>query len=225
MLNCISKLSSLNFDISSEYIELFTRCFKNIVGVKRGQLRKIEALIEKEIESDDNYNEVTTNKLQLLNLLKNKHSLIITNLCNHIIQLSKNFMEKVLKVNKSKRNKLYFQKTIADHYRYIYELIKDEEFKYITKEAYSEALFIAENEKFPSTDMTYLTFYLNYCVYLHDVLEDRNEAIKVAKSILHSTLKDTDEITDTSQKDVILLCQMIKDNLSLWKNEMPEEMK
>ncbi len=65
---------------------------------------------------------------------------------------------------------------------------------------------------------------INYCVFLNDIIEDRAEAIKRAKSVLHSALKDTEEITDNTQKDIILLCQMIKDNLSLWKNEIPEEL-
>ena len=57
-----------------------------------------------------------------------------------------------------------------------------------------------------------------------EILKTREEAIKFAKSCLHAALKDTEEIVDNNQKDIILICQMIKDNLSLWKNEMPEEL-
>ena len=56
------------------------------------------------------------------------------------------------------------------------------------------------------------------------VANPKEEAIKFAKSCLHAALKDTEEIVDNNQKDIILICQMIKDNLSLWKNEMPEEL-
>jgi hypothetical protein len=54
-------------------------------------------------------------------------------------------------------------------------------------------------------------------------VNDSEEAIKRAKSVLHSALREIEEITENHQKDIILLCQMIKDNLALWKNEMPEE--
>jgi hypothetical protein len=54
-------------------------------------------------------------------------------------------------------------------------------------------------------------------------LEDKNEAMKKAKSVLHAALRETEEITENHQKDIILLCQMIKDNLSLWKNELTED--
>ncbi len=82
----------------------------------------------------------------------------------------------------------------------------------------------AENDKLPPTDLTYLTFCLNYSVFLYDVINDKVEAIKRAKSALHAALRETEEITENHQKDIILLCQMIKDNLSLWKNEMPDEL-
>ena len=35
-------------------------------------------------------------------------------------------------------------------------------------------------------------------------------------------MKDTEEIVDNSQKDIVLLCQMLKDNISLWKTEFNE---
>jgi hypothetical protein len=218
MLNCISKLSSIEFEISNEDLELFTRCFKNIVGVKRSQFRKIEALIERDTITEN------TKNIHLLNLLKNKIITQVSALCVHIIKICVNFLNCILKNNKSKKAKLYFQKTMADHYRYLFELSNDSKYKEKAKNAYIEALNSAENDKFPSTDMTYLTFFLNYSVFLHDILEDRNEAIKRAKTVLHAALKETEEITDNHQKDIILLCQMIKDNLSLWKNEIPEEL-
>jgi hypothetical protein len=47
--------------------------------------------------------------------------------------------------------------------------------------------------------------------------------MKRAKTVLHAALRETEEITENHQKDIILLCQMIKDNLSLWKNELSDE--
>jgi len=69
-----------------------------------------------------------------------------------------------------------------------------------------------------------LTLNLNFSVFLHDIEDKIQEAIKIARSILYETLKEIEEVTDNQQKDIILICQMIKDNLSLWKNEMSEEL-
>lgn len=220
MLNKIEKLSLLEYKVNNDEIELFNTCFKNIIGKQRNQLRKLETLIYR-----DNLNENTTN-LKALTYLKTKMSNLTEKNCLKIIQISENFLKGITGNSiKYKRIKLYFQKTIADHWRYLFELSSNVEFKTKANEAYIEALNTAEKEKFLSTDMIYLTFFLNYTVFLHDILENTEEAVKRAKAILHAALKDTEEITEINQKDVILLCQMIKDNLSLWKNEIPEELK
>ena len=63
-----------------------------------------------------------------------------------------------------------------------------------------------------------MTFYLNYTVFLHDCIGNYDDAVKYAKNAIFSAIKDLDGDTGNEQKDIILLCQMIKDNLSLWKN-------
>ena len=47
--------------------------------------------------------------------------------------------------------------------------------------------------------------------------------MKVSKDCLYEALKDTEDIVDISQKDIVLLCQMLKDNISLWKTETNED--
>lgn len=120
------------------------------------------------------------------------------------------------------RSKIFFLKNKADHYRYLQEITDNNDFTNEAKKYYTEAITLTKGLNL--TDTTYLTLYLNYSVFLHDVLNDRLSAIKNAKMILHAALKDTDEITENHQKDIIILCQMIKDNLSLWKTEIPEEL-
>jgi len=92
------------------------------------------------------------------------------------------------------------------------------------KKYYEEAFKILTTDKLPKTDIVLLTLNLNYSVFLNDVLDKRGEAISIAKVVLYETLKEIEEVNDNYQKDVILICQMIKDNLALWKNEMSEEL-
>ena len=113
-------------------------------------------------------------------------------------------------------------KTIADHYRYIYEISGKEEVKLKAKDYYEKSLQTIKECKYTSTETPYLTFFLNYSVFLHDTMKNNDEAIKVSKTCLYEALKDTEEIVDNSQKDIVLLCQMLKDNISLWKTEFNE---
>lgn len=217
MLYNISELSKAKYEVNNEELELFTRCFKSYVGGKRNQYRKVIGLIIRDTDNE----EVPKKNSDLYYILKEKLSQEIIKLCYKIIEVCQNY-EKMENLNKLKKLKLYFLKNIADHYRYIYEINESEETKEITKKSYEAALNSANNDKFPQTDITYLTFFLNYTVFLHDVMNDRSEAMDSAKKILHQALRETEEITENHQKDIILLCQMIKDNLSLWKNEIEE---
>lgn len=106
----------------------------------------------------------------------------------------------------------------------MYEICNIEDFKLKAKYFYLIAEDKALTEKLPKTDIILLTLYLNFSVFLHDIEDDRIRAIEIAKKILYETLKEIEEVTDNQQKDIILICQMIKDNLSLWKNEMSEEL-
>ena len=47
--------------------------------------------------------------------------------------------------------------------------------------------------------------------------------MKVSKACLYEALKDTEDIVDNSQKDIVLLCQMLKDKITLWKTETNED--
>ena len=98
-----------------------------------------------------------------------------------------------------------------------------EDIKLKAKEYYEKSLQIIKACKFASTDIAYLTFYLNYSVFLHDTMKNTEESIKYSKACLYEALKDTEDIVDNSQKDIVLLCQMLKDNISLWKTETNDD--
>ena len=216
MFENLKQLSKTQVKFENEDLELYTRCFKCYIGVKRNQHRKIMALIAKDSLVDNKVN------FSLLEILRVKLSTEIISLCNEVISIC----ETILKSVDSNTPKvfLFFTKTLADHYRYIHEINNEADSKQKAKEVYERALKISQEGKWIPTEITYLPFCLNYSVFLHDTMGDRDEAIKFAKGCLHAALKDTEEIVDNNQKDIILICQMIKDNLSLWKNEMPEEL-
>jgi len=211
MMNCIYSLS-MNYEINNEEIEILTRCFKSLIGTKRKQHRKIISLIYKETLSNNK------NEIMLLNFLKSNLTTEIINLCGRVIEICQNFLKNIEDSDKNKKVKLFFFKNVADHNRYIYELTEKEEHKSKASEYYNIALHMAETGKFLPTDIIYLTFFLNYTVFLYDVMENKTEAIKRSKNVLNAALKDTEEITENVQRDIILLCQMIKDNLALWKH-------
>ena len=214
MFEYLKDLSTIKIDLQTDELDLITRCTKCYIGHKRGQYRKILTLIDKDKIVDNKKN------CNLLEILRKKLSDEILLLCNKTIEISQNFLRN--NPTFSKKNQLYFTKTIADHYRYIYEISGKEEIKLKAKDYYEKSLQTIKECKYTSTETPYLTFFLNYSVFLHDTMKNNDEAIKVSKTCLYEALKDTEEIVDNSQKDIVLLCQMLKDNISLWKTEFNE---
>ena len=214
MFEYLKELSHIKIDLQPDELDLITRCTKCYIGHKRGQYRKILTLIDKDKIVDDQKNSA------LLKILRKKLSEEILLLCNSTIELSQNF----LKNNAfPKKIQLFFTKIIADHYRYIFEINGKEDIKLKAKEYYEKSLQTIKSCKFGSTETAYLTFYLNYSVFLHDTMKNTEEYIKVSKACLYEALKDTEDIVDNNQKDIVLLCQMLKDNISLWKTETNDD--
>ena len=217
MFEYLMKLSKLNTEITLEDVSLITRCIKCYIGQKRSQYRKVLSLMRK--DKLINYQQ---NSLPLDILRKKLYSEVML-LCTQTINLCDKFYKS--NRNSNVKVRVFFLKTIADHYRYISEISKEEEKKLKAKEYYEETLkLIRENRrKFASTDIIYLTFFLNYTVFLHDLLGNEEEAISLSNNCLNEAIRETKEIVDESKKDIILLCQMMKDNVSLWKSESGEK--
>jgi hypothetical protein len=93
MLNALQELSNIEFEISNDDLDLFTRCFKSYVGLKRNQHRKLVALIHKDkITSNTKY-------IHLLEMLRNRLSDEIINLSNIVIGISQNFLKNLFSSN------------------------------------------------------------------------------------------------------------------------------
>lgn len=211
MFQYLEELSKLKIDLQNDDLELFTRCIKCHIGHKRGQYCKILTLIDKDKIVDKEKN------LRLLEMLRKKLSEQILFLCNNTITISKNFLAN--NPNYSKRIQLFFNKTIADHYRYTFEINNQEETKLKAKDYYEKCKTLISSTKYDPRDILYLTFFLNYSVFLQDTLKETQKAIEVSTKCFHDALGETQEIEDNTQKDIVLLCQMLKDNISLWEAE------
>ena len=159
----------------------------------------------------------------ILNRIKEDLMKLLLSLYSQVILISNNFLSHL--ENKDQEEiKLYFLKTIADYSRYTWEITKSKFDKTETEQAYKEAKKAANQLKtLNKYNLLYHKFFLNYSVFLYDMMEDKEKAIEEAKQFLETTLLDYDEIKTNEHKDVILICQIVKDNMSLWMQSNPNE--
>lgn len=155
-------------------------------------------------------------KLEILNLILDDLKLELPKLYEFAQTISIKFLDNLLN-NDYSEVKLFFYKSIADFKRYTFEISCKIDDKLIMGDYYSkalkEALLVKEADKF---NLSYIKFYLNYTVYLHDIMEETEKAILEAKKVLQDALFVFDDIKNNNEKDIILICQILKDNIAVW---------
>merc|ERR1711879_721095 len=118
-------------------------------------------------------------------------------------------------------SKVFYQKMKADYYRYIAEFT-DGDAKAKAAEnarlAYEEAHKVAEKD-LAVTHPIRLGLALNYSVFQYEVLQNPDEACKMARTAFEESIGELDNVPEDSYKDSPLIMQLLRDNLTLWTSD------
>merc|ERR1712086_7705 len=86
------------------------------------------------------------------------------------------------------------------------------------KEAYAEATAVAEKD-LVVTHPIRLGLALNYSVFMYEVLNQPDDACKMARSAFEDSIAELDNVAEDSYKDSTLIMQLLRDNLTLWTSD------
>merc|ERR1712060_616871 len=118
-------------------------------------------------------------------------------------------------------SKVFYQKMKADYYRYIAEF-SDGDAKPKAAEnarlAYEEASKVAEKD-LAVTHPIRLGLALNFSVFQYEVLNNPEEACKMARTAFEDSIAELDSVDESSYKDSTLIMQLLRDNLTLWTSD------
>merc|ERR1711879_953806 len=118
-------------------------------------------------------------------------------------------------------SKVFYQKMKADYYRYIAEFSKDQAKNAAAenaRQAYEEAHKVAEKD-LAVTHPIRLGLALNYSVFQYEVLNNPDEACKMARTAFEDAIAELDNVAEDSYKDSTLIMQLLRDNLTLWTSD------
>merc|ERR1712088_312675 len=119
---------------------------------------------------------------------------------------------------------VFYQKMKADYYRYIAEFtVGDTKSKAAesARQAYEDAKNVAEKD-LVVTHPIRLGLALNYSVFLYEVLQNPDDACKMARQAFEDAIAELDNVSEDSYKDSTLITQLLRDNLTLWTSEGEE---
>merc|ERR1712139_20752 len=139
--------------------------------------------------------------------------------CQQIIQIINN---KVLSKSCDGESKAFFVKMVGDYYRYIAENAKGslmEEVKQEALKAYNQANQIS----LPPCNPIKLGLALNFSVFQYEVMKNKKAACELADAALQEALDKIDELEEEDFRDAKSIIELLKENLTLWKEEDEEQ--
>ena len=110
---------------------------------------------------------------------------------------------------------------VGDYYRYISENAKDaklEEVKQSALQSYEEA----DKIQIPACNPIKLGLALNFSVFHYEVMKNHKVACDLADSALQEALDKIDELEEDDFRDAKSIIELLKENLTLWREEDEE---
>ena len=193
-------------EVSADERNLLSVAFKNLISGKRAACRTIAA-----IEQNPKYSKFSEGLTKYKQTIE---SLLIVD-CQTVIDMINN---KVLAKECAPEAKAFFVKMVGDYYRYIAENAKDaklEEVKTAALKAYEEANTIS----LPPCNPIKLGLALNFSVFHYEVMKNHSAACKLADESLQNALDKIDELEEDDFRDAKSIIELLKENLTLWKEE------
>jgi len=205
-------VGTLPEELSVEERNLLSVAYKNAVGSRRAAWRIITSVEQKE-KTKGNEEQAKFAKEYC-----SKVEAELQKICDTILGLlDQNLIPKA----STGESKVFYQKMKADYYRYIAEF-SDGDAKSKAAEnarlAYEDASKVAEKD-LVVTHPIRLGLALNYSVFQYEVLQNPDEACKMARTAFEDAIAELDNVAEDSYKDSTLIMQLLRDNLTLWTSD------
>lgn len=195
-------------DLNTEERNLLSVGFKNLISANRSAWRTVGA-----IEQNEKYAEYSSDCAEY----KKKISEELDSQCKTVIEIVQNHS---LKKAADDEAKTFYLKMIGDYYRYIAENAQGDLLEEATKGAldfYEQATKAGEALK--PYNSTKLGLALNYSVFYYEVKNDIPKACSLAEEALNNAKENIDNMDNEDARDALSIVELLKENLSLWKEE------
>ena len=193
-------------DANSDERNLLSVAFKNLISSKRAACRTITA-----IEQNPKYAKFNDALLNYKGQIEKK----LASDCQMIIDMIE---AEVLSKSCENEAKAFFVKMVGDYYRYIAENAKGDDLEQVKAKAL-KAYEEAEKIDLAPCNPIKLGLALNFSVFNYEVLKDHAKACSLADNALQSALDKIDELEEDDFRDAKSIIELLKENLTLWKEE------
>jgi len=215
MADYMRKVSETNEELSVEERNLLSVAYKNAVGSRRASWRIISSVEQKEQSkgADEAANRAQT--------YRGKVEKELDDICGKILRL---LDDNLIKNATGGESKVFYHKMKGDYYRYMAEYQTEQNKADASQNAqasYQAAMEVAKAELLVTHPIR-LGLALNYSVFYYEVLNNPEEACKMARQAFEDAIAELDNVSEDSYKDSTLIMQLLRDNLTLWTSDENE---
>jgi 14-3-3 protein epsilon len=215
MADYMKVVSTCEEELSVEERNLLSVAYKNAVGSRRASWRIISSVEQK--ETSKGYKDGAARAAEYRMVVEKE----LDDICDKILDLLNTHL---IKNSTSGESKVFYYKMMGDYYRYIAEYKVDQDKATASEkahEAYKQAMEIAKSELLVTHPIR-LGLALNFSVFYYEVLNNPDEACKMARQAFEDAIAELDNVSEDSYKDSTLIMQLLRDNLTLWTSDDQE---
>ncbi|XP_028794796.1 14-3-3-like protein C [Neltuma alba] len=216
MVDAMKKVAKLNVELTVEERNLLSVGYKNVVGARRASWRILSSIEQKEEAKGNDLS------VQRIKEYRQKVESELSNICSDIMSVMD---EHLIPSCAGGESSVFFYKMKGDYYRYLAEFKSGDERKEAADQsmkAYQAASSTAEAE-LPPTHPIRLGLALNFSVFYYEILNSPERACHLAKQAFDEAISELDTLSEESYKDSTLIMQLLRDNLTLWTSDIPED--
>ncbi|XVF03222.1 hypothetical protein REPUB_Repub04eG0242900 [Reevesia pubescens] len=216
MVESMKQVAKLDCELTVEERNLLSVGYKNVIGARRASWRIMSSIEQKE-ESKGNEDNVKLIKGYRQNVEEE-----LSKICTDILSI---IDKHLIPSSNSGEATVFYYKMKGDYYRYVAEFKTDQERKEAAEQSLKgyEAASATANSDLSSTHPIRLGLALNFSVFYYEIMNSPERACHLAKQAFDEAIADLDTLSEESYKDSTLIMQLLRDNLTLWTSDLPED--
>ncbi|XP_015577417.1 14-3-3-like protein D isoform X2 [Ricinus communis] len=216
MVESMKKVAKLDVELTVEERNLLSVGYKNVVGSRRASWRILSSIEQKE---ESKGNEANVKRIKEY---RQKVESELSTICSDIMTV---IDEHLIPSCTAGESTVFYYKMKGDYYRYLAEFKTGNDKKEAADQslkAYETASTTAESE-LPPTHPIRLGLALNFSVFYYEIMNSPERACHLAKQAFDEAISELDTLSEESYKDSTLIMQLLRDNLTLWTSDIPED--
>ncbi|XLS58229.1 hypothetical protein HN51_007984, partial [Arachis hypogaea] len=216
MVECMKKVAKLDLELTVEERNLLSVGYKNVIGARRASWRIMSSIEQKEESKGNEHN------VKLIKSYCQKVEEELSKICNDILTI---IDQHLISSSTSAEANVFYYKMKGDYFRYLAEFKTDQERKEAAEQSLKgyEAASATANTDLPPTHPIRLGLALNVSVFYYEIMNSPERACHLAKQAFDEAIAELDTLSEESYKDSTLIMQLLRDNLTLWTSDLPED--